>query len=119
MGVNVEDRDFPATRHFPKRFEITDEIYQFRNFSRDKVRVLMSLDVNTVDLTKESVHRKDKDFALTWVHEFGKGRSFYSALGHREAVWDNPDIQKMWLEGMKWVLKLTEGDATPRPKPAN
>jgi type 1 glutamine amidotransferase len=106
VGVKVEDRNHPATKHFPGRFEVTDEIYQFKNWSRDKVRVLMSLDVSTVDLTKKEVRRTDKDFAVTWVKDFGKGRVFYSSLGHREEVWDRPDMQKMWTEAIKWALRV-------------
>jgi len=119
VRVNVEDRDFPATKNFPPSFEITDEIYQFKNYSRDRVRVLMSLDPNSVDLTKKNVHRTDKDFAVTWVRNYGKGRVFYSSLGHEDQVWDRPDIQQMWLEAVKWAMGMTQGDATPRPKPAD
>jgi type 1 glutamine amidotransferase len=118
VRVMVEDHDFPATKHFPPSFEITDEIYQFKEYSRDRVRVLMSLDPNSVDLTNKRVHRTDKDFAVTWVRNFGKGRVFYSSLGHEEQVWDRPDIQQMWLEAVKWAMGMTEGNATPRPKPA-
>ncbi len=119
VRILVEDRDFPATRHFAPAFEITDEIYQFKEYSRDRVRVLMSLDPNSVDLTKPAVHRTDKDFAVTWVRDLGKGRVFYSSLGHEEQVWDRPDIQQMWLEAVKWAMGMTKGDATPRPKPMN
>jgi len=118
--IVVEDRDFPATRHFPARIPIYDEIYQFKEpYSRDRVRVLMSIDPNTVDLKNPRVHRTDKDFAVTWVRQYGKGRVFYSSLGHREEVWDRPDIQQMWTEGVKWAMGLTSGDATPRPKAAD
>jgi type 1 glutamine amidotransferase len=106
VGVKVEDRKHPATRHFPARIEVHDEIYQFRNWSRDKVRVLMSLDVSTVDLAKKEVHRTDKDFAVTWSKDYGKGRVFYSSLGHREEVWDRPDMQRMWTEAVKWALRI-------------
>ena len=118
VRVMVEDHGFPATKHFPPSFEITDEIYQFKQYSRDRVRVLMSLDPSSVDLTNKRVHRTDKDFAVTWVRNFGKGRVFYSSLGHEEQVWDRPDIQQMWLEAVKWAMGMTEGNATPRPKPA-
>lgn len=116
VGIKVEDRAFPATRHFPERFTITDEIYQFKNYSRDKVRVLMSIDTSTVDLAAKGVQRTDKDFAVTWIRQYGKGRVFYSSLGHREAVWDRKDIQQMWVEGVKWAMGMTQGDAAPRPK---
>jgi type 1 glutamine amidotransferase len=116
VKVNVEDRDFPATRHFPKVVELEDEIYQMDQFSRDGVRVLMSLDVSTVDLKNPPlapVIRKDLDFPLAWAKKDGNGRVFVSPLGHILSHWDRPDMQKMWLEAAKWVLKLTDGDATP------
>ena len=117
VKVNVEDRSFPATRHFPAAFTINDEIYQLRDFSRDRVRVLMSLDTSSVDLSDKRVHRTDKDFAITWVRPYGKGRVFSSTLGHEPAVWDRKDFQRMWLEAIKWAMGLTPGDAMPRPKP--
>ena len=114
--IRVEDRDFPATAHFPAEFPFYDEIYQFKEpYSRDKVRVLMSVDPSSVDLTNPRVHRTDKDFAVTWVKNYGKGRVFYSSLGHRDEVWDLPDIQKMWIEAVKWAMGMTQGDATTRP----
>jgi len=119
IRVIVEDRAFPATRHLPATFEVRDEIYQFRDISREKVRVLMTVDVTSVDLTKKGVKRTDKDFALAWVRQYGKGRVFVNALGHFNDVWDMPGMQKTWLEGVKWAMGLVPGDATPRPKPAN
>jgi len=120
VRVNVEDRAFPATAHFPPSFEVTDEIYQFKTpYSRDKVRVLMSIDVNSVDLNAKMVHRTDKDFALVWAKKYGKGRVFFNALGHREEVYDRPDFQKLMIESAKWVMGMTDGDVTPRPKPAS
>ena len=104
VGINVEDPGHPAAAHFGPRFTITDEIYQFRApYSRDKVRVLMSLDTTTVDLSNPRVKRTDGDFAVTWVRDYGRGRVFYSSLGHAEQVWDRPDIQKMWVEAVRWA----------------
>ncbi len=116
--VIVEDQNFPASKPFPKEFTIHDEIYQpSKEFSRDKVRVLMRLDENKLNLSQKGVKRADKDWAVTWVRNYGKGRVFYSTFGHREDALDRPDVQKMYLEALKWVMKLTDGDATPRPRP--
>jgi type 1 glutamine amidotransferase len=115
--VIVEDRDFPGMQQFPSDFVILDEIYQYKNYSRDNVRVLMRLDESKLDLTNPRVHRTDNDFAVGWVKNYGKGRVYYSNLGHREETYDRPDIQKMFIEGIKWSLGLTQADATPRPKP--
>ena len=117
VRVSVDDRRFPATRHFYPTFKITDEIYQLNRYSRDKVRVLMRLDPSSVDLTKKNVERTDGDFALTWVREWGKGRVFTSVLGHRPEGWDRYDIQKRWLEAAKWVLGMSEGETSSLPLP--
>jgi len=115
--VVVEDRESPMTKHLPAAFSINDEIYQFKNYSRDSVRVLMRLDETKLDLANKNVRRTDKDFAVAWLKKYGNGRVFYSTLGHTESSWDRPDIQKMWLEAVKWAMGLTEADATPRPRP--
>lgn len=112
--VIVEDQTFPAMRQFPKTFVIKDEIYQTKDWSRDKVRVLARLDASKLDLANPRVHRTDKDFAVAWAKMYGKGRVFYSTFGHREEVWDNPNIQKMYFEAIKWAMGLSEGDVSPQ-----
>ena len=116
--VIVEDREHPITAHFPKAFTILDEIYQAKLFSRDKVRVLARLDESKIDLKAKNVHRTDGDFAVAWVKNYGNGRVFYSTFGHHDQALNRPDIRTMYTEAIKWALKLTEGDATPRPRPA-
>lgn len=110
----VEDAAFPGMQHLPRRFDLYDEIYQIRRFSRDKVRVLLRLDATQLDLTKEGVHRTDGDFAVIWARTYGRGRVLYNGLGHDMAVWDRPDIQKMWIEMVQWAMGLIPGDATPK-----
>jgi type 1 glutamine amidotransferase len=77
----------------------------------------MRLDPAKLDLASPKVHRKDGDFAVTWAKMYGKGRVFYSTLGHVEANWDKPEMQKMYLEAIKWAMRLTNADVTPRSKP--
>lgn len=111
-----EDPSFPAVRHFPKAFMKYDEIYQPKSWSRDKVNVLLSLDASKLDLNNPRVHRTDHDFAVAWAKMYGKGRVFYSTLGHTKEAWDDPDIQKMYFEAIKWALGLTEGSTASHPK---
>ncbi len=116
--VIVEDPDFPAMRAFPRRFTIEDEIYQpSKEFSREKVRVLARLDESKLDLANPRVHRTDKDFAVAWVKNYGKGRVFYSTFGHTAQAWTNPQVQAMYREAVKWAMGLVNGNATPRPRP--
>ena len=111
-----EDPNFPAVRHFPGRFVKFDEIYQPKNWSRDKVNVLLSLDASRLDYNNNPrIHRQDHDFAVAWSKMYGKGRVFYSTLGHTEEAWSDPDIRKMYFEAIKWALGMTEGSTASHP----
>jgi uncharacterized protein len=111
-----EDSSFPATKHFPATFPFVDEFYQTKEFSRDKLRVLLRLDVSKMP-PNANLRRADHDLPLAWAKMYGKGRVFYSSLGHGSEMWDNRDIAQMYFEAIKWSLGLTEGDVTPRPLP--
>jgi type 1 glutamine amidotransferase len=113
--IVVEDAKFPGMDAYPKFFTLLDEIYQFKAYSRETLRVLLRLDPTKLDLSGPKVHRRDRDFAVAWAKTYGKGRVFYSTLGHVEANWDRPDMRKMYLEAIKWALGLTQADITPRP----
>jgi uncharacterized protein len=113
--VIVEDALFPGIGQWPKAFTLSDEIYQMKNYSRDNTRVLMRLDPEKLDLKNPKVHRKDNDFAVTWAKMYGKGRVFYTTLGHVESNWDKPEMQTMITDAIKWTMRLVDADVTPRP----
>jgi type 1 glutamine amidotransferase len=113
--IIVEDPAFPGMQQWPKSFVLRDEIYQMRNYSRDKVRVLMRLDAAKIDVGNKNVHRTDRDFAVTWAKMYGKGRVYYTTLGHVQDNWDKPEFQKMLIEAIKWTTGITNADITPRP----
>jgi hypothetical protein len=115
--IIVEDPAFPGMQQWPKSFVLRDEIYQMRNYSRDKVRVLMRLDAAKIDVGNKNVHRSDGDFAVTWARMYGKGRVYYTTLGHLEDNWDKPEFQKMLIEAVKWATGIASADTTPRPLP--
>ena len=112
-AVVVDDPAFPAMKHFPKVFTLRDEHYQTKDFSRDKIRVLAHLDATKLDLKNPRVHRADGDFPVAWAKMYGKGRVFYSTLGHATESWDNPQLRNMYFEAIKWALGLTDGEAKP------
>jgi type 1 glutamine amidotransferase len=113
VRLKVEDPKHPATAHLGSSFEIADEIYQFRDWDRKKLHVLLSLDAGSVDLTKQGVKRADRDFGTSWTREHGKGRVFYTALGHREEVWADPRFLTHLVNGIAWTLR-----AAPPARPA-
>ena len=104
--VVVEDRSSPMSRHLPASFAVVDEHYQLKDFSRANVHVLARLDAAKLDLKAPLVHRTDHDFAAAYTKSYGKGRVFYSTLGHPRELWDQPWLQTMYFEAMKWALRL-------------
>jgi type 1 glutamine amidotransferase len=124
IGVLVEEPAHPLAAAFggKKKFRIADEIFQFsKPYARDKLRVLLSLDVKTTNMGVKWINRKDNDFALAWVKAFGKGRVFYTALGHRTEIYWNATILQFYLDGIQFAtgdLKAPKAPrATTRPAP--
>jgi len=114
VAIDIEDPEHPATRGFPNSFRILEEIYQHRSFSRERVRVLMTLDTRSVSLAAPGINRTDGDFALAWVRPYGSGRVFYTALGHFDETWLDPRVQNMLLGALLWLTGEAPGDAAPR-----
>jgi uncharacterized protein len=102
----------PATRHLGEIWTIFDEIYIFKNFDRSKVHGLLTLD-------KHPNTGIPGDYPVAWTKKVGDGRVFYTSLGHREDVWENPLYQKHILEGIRWAVGLVEADATPQSTAAS
>jgi len=116
IKLNVEDSKHPGTKGFTSGDEITDEIYQFRPspYSRERLHILLSVDNSSIDVSKGK--REDKDYAVSWCQQVGKGRSFYTSLGHRKEVWEDKRFQTHLFNGMKWATGELPGDATPTGK---
>lgn len=114
VGVRVEAPGHPAVAHLGASFKITDEIYQFRDFRRYPLRVLMTLDPDSID-DFDKGRRDDGDYALAWCREYGEGAMFYTALGHREDVWDDPRFQEHLMAGIEWAIAAPK---EPLPAPS-
>lgn len=119
------DPNHPACRHLPKSFRVFDEIYLFNGFERDKVHCLLGLDKHPN--TKQAGY-----YPIAWCKRYGKGRVFYTSLGHREDIWDthwqqtprmnDPEtaeaFQRHLLGGILWVLGLDNGNDDQQQKTA-
>lgn len=115
VTVKLDDPGHPLLRAFRgQSYVVADEIYQFKEpYSRDKLRVLMSLDVNGTNMTKDTIRRTDGDFAVAWIHAYGKGRVFYYSLGHRNEIFWNEPIMHCYLAGIQYALGDLKCDDTP------
>jgi len=118
VGVRNDDPTSPINASFGgKGFQIADEIYTVNKadiYSREKQRVLLSIDPAITDTKKAG--RADGDVAVSWIKAWGKGRVFYCSLGHRNEIFSTPAILGHYLAGMQWAMGDLKGvDATPKP----
>jgi type 1 glutamine amidotransferase len=113
VECRVEDPKHPAGKAFEgaPSFKVFDEIYQFQNFDRSRVHGLLTLDAHPNDKTPG-------DYPVAWCRREGKGRVFYTSLGHRQEVWKAPWYRRHLLGGIKWALGLEKGDDKPQQKKA-
>ncbi|MFX4292096.1 ThuA domain-containing protein [Streptomyces bohaiensis] len=106
--VEIADPVHPAVSHLPRRWQWSDEWYNFRDGPADDVRVLATVD--------ESTYRGGTMGArhpLVWCHEHCGGRSFQTALGHAAEHYADPEFRRHLLGGLAWAARR-EADAPVR-----
>ena len=120
VTLKVDDPAHPLAAAFKTpTFQIMDEIYQVSDpYSRDKLRVIVSIDTAKTDTNVKGINRKDGDFGMVWVKSYGKGRVFFSAFGHVHDLFWNPMILQHWLDGIQFALGDLKADTTPSAKAA-
>jgi hypothetical protein len=128
--LKVEDQNNPATKMLGPSWPINEEFYEFGHavwdaskptdnisavgrlhilmpFSRDRVHVLLSLDTERTDLTGLAGMVEGGDYPQAWTRTYGKGRTFYTTLGHRDDLWTNdPVFRAHVVGGIRWALGL-------------
>lgn len=95
-------------------FELVEEWYLFRNIAPDMHVIL----VQETGSMEEQMHKSRKPHPQTWARAQGKGRVFYSSMGHREDVWTNPLFHQVILGGLAWAAGNVEADVKPNLKEA-
>ncbi|MCA1744914.1 MAG: ThuA domain-containing protein [Bacteroidales bacterium] len=99
----IEDRNHPATAHFPDSlWTTTDEWYTFDRNPREHVHVLMSIDESSYNAGDK--HRMG-DHPLVWTNTMGQGRVFQTALGHAPALYKHPFFLNHLEGGILWAGK--------------
>jgi hypothetical protein len=121
--IKIDDPKSPITAPFAgKEFEYEDEYFRFPNppYSRTKLHILLSIDVPKTDMNQGVVHvpgssvsRPDADYAVSWLHEYGKGRVFFCILGHNPTLFESPELARFYLAGIQYILGDLAADATP------
>jgi type 1 glutamine amidotransferase len=117
VAVKLDDPHSPLTAAFGGHgFWVKDEIYQIDGpYSRERVHVLMSLDMSRQENARpaDQVVRDDGDFPIAWLRSEGKGRVFYTSLGHNPEIYRTPQLLQHYLDGIQFALGDLPADATP------
>jgi type 1 glutamine amidotransferase len=103
----VEKATHPSTRHYPASFVFTDEWYAFKRNPRGSVRVLLTIDESTYAPGTSAMG----DHPIAWYHLVGRGRSWYTNMGHRSETYDDPAFERHLLGGIHWAA--ARGGQTP------
>lgn len=102
-------------------FEYRDEFFRVQDpYSRNRLRVLMSIDVERSDLKQGPAYgrleRADNDFALAWVRNYGRGRTFYSTIAHNPYVFWDAKMLEFYLAAAQFVLGDLPAPTIPSAK---
>jgi type 1 glutamine amidotransferase len=111
VPLEVADAKFPGLPDgfgASSSFKINDEWYALKNQPDDLHVILVQ---KTEDMKGPMYERPD--YPATWARPYGKGRVFYTSMGHREDVWTNPKYQGLLLGALAWTTGLVDADVTP------
>jgi type 1 glutamine amidotransferase len=105
----VVDKNFPGMSAVPDDFGPMEEWYSLKNFSPD-LHVLLVQDTGSMG-RGDPYNRPN--YPSTWAQQYGKGRAFYTSMGHRDDIWSNPVFQQVLVGGLKWAVGDVQADVTP------
>ncbi len=120
ITLRVEDPQNPVNAVFGgQSFQISDEVFQFQApYSRRKLRVLLSIDTERTDMNPSRRFLPDRaaerDFAISWIRNYGRGRVFYSSLGHNSHIFSNGPVLAHFLAGIQFALGDLPANASPK-----
>jgi len=108
--IKLDDPAHPVNQAFAGQgFDYRDELFRVHEpYSRNRVRVLFSIDTEKTDLQQGpaygKIERADNDYALAWVRQYGRGRVFYCTIAHNPYVFWDPKMLQFYLAAAQFVL---------------
>jgi hypothetical protein len=110
-NVRVVDPKFPGMAGLPVEFRMIEEWYLHNQINAaGNMRVLALLETGKME---QEMYNQNETVPLMWASDYGKGRVFYTALGHREEVWEMPLMQGLIRDAIAWTAGKVEADVSP------
>jgi len=107
------DRHFPGMADFPADFRPLEEWYSLKNFAPNLHVILLQ---DTAGMKGPMYQRPP--YPATWAHNYGRGRVFYTNMGHREDIWTNPVFRKLLFGGVHWATGSLRASVRPNLRQA-
>ncbi|MEZ6042597.1 MAG: ThuA domain-containing protein [Planctomycetaceae bacterium] len=107
VTITVHEPDHPTMKPFGAEFTIKDEIYQYKNWQPEKVRVLMSLNMEKCSPSMPY------HVPVAWVKPWGEGHVYFNNLGHNESTWTDQRFLDSITAGIKWIRGDVQGESKP------
>jgi type 1 glutamine amidotransferase/sugar phosphate isomerase/epimerase len=117
--VKLDSPDHPLNQPFGGQgFTHVSEFFRVGDpYSRDRVHVLLSIDVDRTELpppgTHPGVERADRDYALAWTRNYGRGRVVYCTIGHSPRDFLDPKMLAFYLGAVQFVMGDLDGSTLP------
>ncbi len=117
--IQLDDPGHPLNLAFGGRdFDYRDEFFRVHEpYSRDRVRVLFRIDTKRTDMNQGQAYgqidRADQDYALAWIRNYGRGRTFYCTIAHNPYVFSDPVMLKFYLDAIQFALGDLDAPTTP------
>ncbi len=115
--MTCSDPGFPGASAAGAGFEMLEEWYSFKDYAGDLHVILVQETEGMAKKDRDSVYNRPP-FPATWARMHGKGRVFYTSMGHREDVWTSPVFQGILVGGLRWALKEVDADVSPNVEKA-
>lgn len=109
----IIDPKFPGYGNLGDGFTLHEEWYSLKDFASD-IHVLTVIDSPSMS----GVEYARPPYPTGWARMEGKGRVWYTAMGHREDIWTNPIFQQILVGGIEWALGGAKADLSPNLKVA-
>lgn len=103
------------TAPFGPEFVVKDEIYMYRHWQPEKVRVLLSLDYSKSPTGAPVNTEYGYHVPVCWVKNYGEGKLYFNNLGHNEVTWTNKEFLASITQAVKWIRGEVQIDASPNP----
>jgi hypothetical protein len=119
LSIKIDDPQSPINSVFQGRgFDVTSQAFQLQEAGnlRERLHVLLSIDISKMSLEGRRIfpaRKDDKDFPVSWTKPHGKGRVFYTTMGHNPHIFWQANLLEHFLAGIQYALGDLPADDTP------